>query len=149
METENLNKRVIFEYEGNLCTLIPAPTSQLTLNEIIEKDIPRDANGNLVSYSIVERDIIPTDRTFRNAWEKNGDSIDVDMPKAKEITKARLREERKPLMELEDIKFMQAQESGVSTTAIVVEKQRLRDITLAVDSATTLDELKALRGEKP
>ncbi|OUX30458.1 MAG: hypothetical protein CBE24_06580 [bacterium TMED264] len=66
------------------------------------------------------------------------------MNKAKEITKERLRAERKPLLEVQDIKFMQAQETGNDTTAIVTEKKRLRDITKNVDSCTTTDELKAL-----
>ena len=70
--------------------------------------------------------------------------ITINMTKAKDITKERLREERKPLLEAEDIKFMQAQESGADTSAIVAEKQRLRDITNQVDSCTTTDELKAL-----
>ena len=68
--------------------------------------------------------------------------ITVDITKAKVITKDRLREERKPSLEAQDILFMQAQEAGTSTTAIVTEKQRLRDITNQVDSMTTLDELK-------
>ena len=70
--------------------------------------------------------------------------ITINIDKAKNITKERLRQERKPLLEAEDIKFMQAQESGADTTAIVAEKQRLRDITKLVDSCTTTDELKAL-----
>ena len=68
--------------------------------------------------------------------------ITVDITKAKVITKDRLREERKPLLEAQDILFKQAQEAGTSTSAIVTEKQRLRDITNQVDSMTTLDELK-------
>jgi hypothetical protein len=68
--------------------------------------------------------------------------ITVDITKAKVITKDRLREERKPLLEAQDILFMQAQEAGTSTSAIVTEKQRLRDITNQVDSMTTLDQLK-------
>ena len=68
----------------------------------------------------------------------------INMTKAKEITKERLRVERKPLLEVQDIKFMQAQETGSDTTAIVTEKKRLRDITKNVDSCTTTDELKAL-----
>lgn len=75
-------------------------------------------------------------------------SITINMDKAKDITKERLRIERKPLLEAEDILFMQAQESGADTTAIVAEKQRLRDITNQVDSCTTTDELKALSCEK-
>ncbi len=70
--------------------------------------------------------------------------ITINMNKAKEITKERLRAERKPLLEVQDIKFMQAQETGNDTTAIVTEKKRLRDITKNVDSCTTTDELKAL-----
>ena len=75
--------------------------------------------------------------------------ITINIDKAKDITKERLRQERKPLLEAEDIKFMQAQESGADTTAIVAEKQRLRDITNAVDSCTTTDELKALNCSQP
>ena len=70
------------------------------------------------------------------------------MNKAKDITKNRLREERKPLREAEDINFMRAQEEGSDTTAIIAEKQRLRNITKQVDSCTTTDELKALSCSK-
>ena len=71
-------------------------------------------------------------------------SITINIDKAKDITKERLRIERKPLLEAEDIKFMQAQESGADTTAIVAEKQRLRDITNQVDSCKTTNELRKL-----
>ena len=73
--------------------------------------------------------------------------ITINLDKAKDITKERLRIERKPLLEVQDIKFMQAQEAKSDTTAIVAEKQRLRDITNAADSCTTTDELKALSCE--
>jgi len=68
--------------------------------------------------------------------------ITVNIDKAKDITKDRLRAERKPLLEEQDILFMKAQEAGEDTTAIVAEKQRLRDITNQVDSMTTVEELK-------
>ena len=67
----------------------------------------------------------------------------INMTKAKVITKDRLRADRKPLLEAQDILFMRAQEAGTSTTAIVTEKTRLRDITNQVDSMTTIDQLKA------
>ena len=69
--------------------------------------------------------------------------IQVDITKAKVITKDRLRVDRKPLLEEQDILFMKAQEAGTSTSAIVIEKNRLRDITNQVDSMTTTDQLKA------
>ena len=73
--------------------------------------------------------------------------ITVNLSKAKEITKGRLREIRKPLLEAQDVLFMKAQEDGADTSAIVTEKNRLRDVTKLADSATTTDELKALKVE--
>jgi len=69
--------------------------------------------------------------------------IQVDITKAKVITKDRLRADRKPLLEAQDILFMQAQEASADTSAIVTEKNRLRDITNQVDSMSTTDALKA------
>ncbi len=69
--------------------------------------------------------------------------MQVNIDKAKVITKDRLRADRKPLLEAQDILYMRAQEAGDDTSAIVTEKQRLRDITIQVDSMSTLDELKA------
>jgi uncharacterized protein YdaT len=71
-------------------------------------------------------------------------AIIVDINKAKDITKDRLREERKPLLEAQDVAFQRALESNADTSAIVAEKQRLRDITNQVDSMTTVEELKGV-----
>ncbi len=68
--------------------------------------------------------------------------MQVNFTKAQDITKERLRIDRKPLLEAQDILYMRAQEAGSDTSAIVTEKQRLRDITEQVDSMSTLDELK-------
>mgnify|MGYP003647887317 FL=1 len=70
--------------------------------------------------------------------------VSINMDKAKVITKDRLRVERKPLLEAQDVAFQRALESGSETTAIVTEKQRLRDITNAIDAMTTTDQLKAV-----
>jgi hypothetical protein len=69
--------------------------------------------------------------------------ISVSLTKAKAITKDRLRADRKPLLEAQDILFMKAQEAGSDTSAIVAEKNRLRNITDGVDDMDTLDKLKA------
>ena len=70
--------------------------------------------------------------------------ITINFDKAKAITKDRLRAERKPLLEAQDVAFQRALESGADTSAIVAEKQRLRDITKLADEATSLEELKGL-----
>jgi hypothetical protein len=71
-------------------------------------------------------------------------SITINITKAKAITKERLRAERTPLLQAQDVAFQRALESGADTTAIVAEKQRLRNVTKLADSATTLEELKSL-----
>jgi hypothetical protein len=70
--------------------------------------------------------------------------ITINLTKAKAITKDRLRAERTPLLQAQDVAFQRALESGSDTTAIVAEKQRLRDITQLADQATTLEQLKEL-----
>ena len=69
--------------------------------------------------------------------------MQINITKAKVITKDKLRADRAPLLAAQDILFMKAQEAGSSTTDIVTEKQRLRDITDQVDAMTTTTELKA------
>jgi hypothetical protein len=70
--------------------------------------------------------------------------ITVNMDKARAITKTRLREERESLLAAQDVAYQRALETNADTSAIVAEKQRLRDITQLADAATTLDELKAI-----
>ncbi len=70
--------------------------------------------------------------------------ITINFDKAKQITKERLRQERKPLLEAQDVLFQRSLENNSDTSAIIVEKQRLRDITNLVDDASTLEQLKQL-----
>lgn len=71
--------------------------------------------------------------------------ITVNLDKAKAITKDRLRADRTPLLQAQDVAFQRAMEEGANTSAIVAEKQRLRDVTKLADAATTLEELKAIK----
>ena len=73
--------------------------------------------------------------------------ITVNLNKAKDIWKDKLRTERAPLLSSLDVQFQRALETGADTTEIVAEKQRLRDITNLVTSATTLDEIKSVTVE--
>jgi uncharacterized protein YdaT len=70
--------------------------------------------------------------------------IVINVDKAKAITKNRLRQERTPLLQEQDVAFQRATEEGADTSAIIAEKQRLRDITKLADTATTLEALKEL-----
>jgi len=57
-------KRIIYQDDnGGVAIIVPADCG-LTIEEIADKDVPAG-----VAYSIVDVADIPTDRTFRNAWE--------------------------------------------------------------------------------
>jgi hypothetical protein len=43
---------------------IITPTGELSIEEVAAKDVPAG-----VAYRIVNDDDVPSDRTFRNAWE--------------------------------------------------------------------------------
>jgi hypothetical protein len=59
------NPRIIYPTpEGGVAIIIPAPGCGLTAEQIAAKDVPAG-----VPYRIVEATDIPSDRTFRNAWE--------------------------------------------------------------------------------
>lgn len=60
-----LNKRIIYTTTtGELAIVIPVPDSILTIEEIAKKTVPINT-----PYRIIESTDIPTDRTFRAAWE--------------------------------------------------------------------------------
>jgi hypothetical protein len=117
------------------------PTGEISIEAVKAKDTPA---GSI----IVDQSTLPnSDNDFFDAWELSGSTVSVNLSKAKEITKKRLRAEREPLLQAQDVLFQRALETSADTTAIVAEKQRLRDITNQVDSATTTAQLRAMKVE--
>ena len=117
------------------------PTGELPIEQVRAKDIPAGKES-----FIVRADSLPeNDNDFFDAWEQTRGVVTVNIAKAREITKARLRAERAPLLAAQDVLFQRALETGADTTAIVAEKRRLRDITALADARATLDDLRALR----
>ena len=115
------------------------PTGELDIQAVKEKDTPEHS-------IIVDMDSLPNaDNDFFDAWELQDGVVSVNLSKAKEITKDRPRMEREPLLAAQDVAFQRALETGADTTAIVAEKQRLRDITKLADSCTTTDQLRNLK----
>jgi len=91
---------------------------------------------------------VPQDRTFRGAWQFNGDAVEVDMVAARNIHRDNLRAEREPRFAALDADWFRAAETNDTTAQadIAAQKQALRNVTEAapIDAATTPDELKAL-----
>jgi len=69
----------------------------------------------------------------------------IDMAKARDIHKNKIREARTPKLAELDIEFQKALETGSSTTNIINKKQALRDAPANsdIDSASDTDALKA------
>jgi hypothetical protein len=134
-----MSQAIIFTNDnGGVSTCIP--TGEISIDAVLTKDVPAGRGARIINLTD-----LPRDNDFYDAWEMDATSVTVNFAKAVEITKARLRAERTPLLAAQDVAFQRAQESGADTTAIVAEKQRLRDITNI--TATTLDELRALKAE--
>ena len=69
----------------------------------------------------------------------------IDMAKAREIHKAKIREARTPKLAELDVEFQKALETGASTTDIVAKKQALRDAPAdsGIAAASDAEALKA------
>ena len=68
--------------------------------------------------------------------------ITIDITKAKEVWKDKIRFQRAGALKKLDLDFKKAQEAGTDTTSIVADKNILRDLPEQVDTATTTDEIK-------
>lgn len=130
--------KIVYKTDTGIAVITPSASAirnKYSMEKIIaESNIPSGAE-----YKIVDESELPKDRQFRNAW---GYDLKEDLAKSKEIWKDKLRADRKPLLEAQDVAFMKALETGDDTAVITTEKQRLRDITLLVDSCKTTAAIK-------
>ena len=132
-------KVIIFKNDnGGVAVCIP--TGELPIEAVLGKDVPTGRDARIVDSADLPND----DNDFFDAWEMDANSVTVNLDKAKELTKRRLRAEREPVLAAQDVAFQRALETGADTTAIVAEKQRLRDITALADTCSTTTELRAL-----
>lgn len=107
-----------------------------------------DSQAKVVSYRLIDSAVIPSDRTYRNAWTLVGKKIEHDMSKARALHLDYVRRWRAPKLAALDIEFTRALEAGdtMRIMEIAKEKKSLRDlpVTLGVEKAQTVDELKVL-----
>lgn len=138
-----MSQVIIFQNDNGGVAMC-VPTGELSIEAVLEKDVPKGRNARIVDHASLPLN----DNDFFNAWEMDAKSVTVNLDKAKEATKSRLRFEREPLLAAQDVLFQRALETGADTTAIVAEKARLRDITSKADTCTTTAELRALNCAK-
>ena len=137
------NSDVRFVYtddDGMLIVVCPADKTEKTLDEIKTLNCP---TTNTI-YTVQPSDC-PSDRSFRDAWTFDGTNFSVDITKAKEIHKDKIRLAREKKFEELDVEFQRALETSADTSAIVAKKQALRDAPAAagITTAVTETDLKA------
>jgi len=131
---------VIIYTNDNGGVSICIPTGEIPIKDVQAKDIPADIESFIVNSSMLPE----ADSDFFDAWEQTNGIVTVNLEKSREITRARLRAERAPLLAALDVEFQRALENGADVSAIVAEKVRLRDITSLVEGCGSTAELRAL-----
>lgn len=135
-----MTQAIIFTNDnGGVSTCVP--TGEISIEAVLAKDVPEGRGARIVNVA----DLPNQYNDFYNAWEMDETTVTVNKAKAVELTKQRLRAERAPLLAAQDVAFQRALESSADTTAIVAEKQRLRDITTLATESKSLEELRALK----
>tara|TARA_R100001594_G_scaffold6389_1_gene18203 strand:+ start:3104 stop:3583 length:480 start_codon:yes stop_codon:yes gene_type:complete len=127
------DKRIVYQGEnGRAIVVVPDPNfleNGGTLNDVLIKCVPVSGRD---TADIVDKSEVLSDRTFRNAWETSkGKSTEVNLSKAKDIAKEKVREARTPKFQELDIAYQRADEAGDADAkaAVVTKKQTARDAT--------------------
>lgn len=137
--------RIVYQLAGQPLAIITPCECGLTLEQIAEKDVPEGAE-----FYIVAAADLPSCRVFRDAWDLtmptkgNPSGVMINRAKAEASTLDRLRIERAPRMDVLDVAFMRALESGKDTAEITAEKQSLRDVTKKLLGSLSYEQLAAL-----
>jgi len=130
---------IIFKNDnGGVAVCIP--TGELSIDAVMGKDVPQGRDARIVDSA----DLPEADNDFFDAWEMDAKTVTVNLDKAKNLTKNRLRAERAPLLAAQDVLWQRAQETGADTAAIVAEKNRLRDITKFANLCDSTAQLRLL-----
>ena len=135
-----MSKIIYTNSEGGVSVV--HPTGEVPISEL-------PAKLGLTDYEIVDDDVIPTDRTFRNAWVKSGATVSEDLPKSKEIAHERRREARAEEFKPHD-EVISKQIPGADATAAEAARAAIRTkyatMQDAIEAATSTAEIKTALG---
>ena len=136
-----MNRIIYNQEDGTIAIVIPSTSFEGTMDELALEVVP---NG--IEYEVVADTDIPTDRTFRNAWERDvsaaPEKVKTNMVKAKEIAHDVRRKTRDEAFKPLDVQATIPAQASAAETA----RQSIRDADalkqIAIDDATTEAELK-------
>lgn len=127
--------------------LVPQRDGSYSTPEIeIAKWAPQK-RADVKSWREIKLEHVPKDRSFRNAWcdVTPEPAVDIDMPKARDIQRDRLRALRSPKLAALDIEMSRAFDDKAKQKEVESKRQALRDVTKhpSIEAATTSEELLA------
>lgn len=128
-----MNKRIIYPTDDGVAIIIPAGAIEDCI-----KDVPEGA-----AYEIVDASDIPTDRTFRGAWEKSSKTITHNLTKCKAIGHEMRRAARAQQMAPHDVEATIPAKAAAAEAAREAIRQSNAKTQNAIDAATTPDGIKA------
>jgi hypothetical protein len=120
--------------DGGVSIVHPVPASRMSdetesdwLARVISRSVPQGASN----VGIVDSSTLPQDRTFRDAWAVSSREVTVDIAKARDVQREKMRRARVPKLAALDVDYMRAMERGdqAGMRAIASRKQELRDVT--------------------
>lgn len=129
------NKRIVFQNEsGGVSVIVPAPGA--TFEELV-KAVPPGVN-----YDLVDADLL-SDRTFRDAWIKGANGgVDHCIVKCKNIAHNKRRAKRAEEFAPLDVQATVPALANKAEQDRQVIRDKYADLQIAIDSATTVEELK-------
>lgn len=128
---------------GGISVIYPTPEALelFSIEEIAKKDVPMG-----VSFTILEKDTLPFDRFFRNAWIDVKDKIEIDLVKAKNLGhefRRKCRQEEFAPLDVEATIPSKAQEAETKRQVI---RDKYTEIQTNIDLADTPDKIKQALG---
>lgn len=141
-------KRILFiNLDGGVTVVYPV----LNITEIsagfTEADAEQRAWDSLpvdaINPMFVDESVIPTDRTFRNAWEHDGDSVIQNITKAKNIAHDKRRQARFAEFAPLDIKATIPSEAVAAEAARALIRTKYATMQAEIDADTTITALTA------
>jgi hypothetical protein len=131
--------KIIFQLEDGGVAVVH-PTGEVDIDTLVDTVVPDGAD-----YEIVEDTVIPSDKTFRNAWRKDGATIVENLEAAKEIAHDKRRQAREKEFKPHDELIMK-QIPGADNDAAEASRAAIRTkyatMQTAIDAATTTAAIK-------
>ena len=135
-------KKIIYQNPDGTVSIV-VPSGEVPIEELPEK-------LGLTDYEIVEDDVIPTDRTFRNAWVKTEATVVEDLTKSKalghDMRRRKRAEEFKPYDDLIS-KQIPGSDTDTAEASRATIRTKYATMQTSIDEATTTELIKtALKG---